>query len=208
MVSAAPLFRAVSRVVIVAVVLAGVTPSAHAGSGISVSAAVRAGGMDSNLAPAPGMNVQWGRAVAIIDAPVADVTAIVQNYAGYQTFLPNFEASRVLSQRDTSALVYVQLSVLNGARTLWAELKLRAHEGEGGTRVVEAKMMKGNVSHFEAVWEVTALDAQHTLVAFQILVDPSLPLPSSMLSEENAKSARKTLRALRALVATRKPSAA
>ncbi len=203
----ASVFRVMACVLALALPIAAQPAVANAGSGASPSAAVLAGGMDSDMQPAPGLSVQWGRAVVMLDTPVDQVTAVVQDYAGYQTFLPNFEASRVLSRRDASALVYVQLSVLNGARTLWAELKLRAHPGEGSTRVVEAKMLKGNVSHFEAIWEVTALDAQHTLVAFQILVDPSLPLPASLLSEENAKSARKTLRALRNLLAQRKATA-
>ena len=56
-------------------------------------------------------SVQWGRAVGIIDAPLADVLTVVQNYAGYQTFMPHFRVSKVLSQRGTSALVYMQASI-------------------------------------------------------------------------------------------------
>jgi adenine deaminase len=66
-------------------------------------------------------------------------------------------------------------------------------------------MTKGNMDHFEAVWEVTPV-AGGTLVAFQLMVDPDLPLPSGLISDENQKSARKALRALRTLIGDRKPA--
>jgi hypothetical protein len=58
-------------------------------------------------------------------------------------------------------------------------------------------MTKGNVDVLQAVWEVTPLDDGRTLVAFQIVVDPDLPLPTSLVNSENAKTARMTIRALR-----------
>jgi ribosome-associated toxin RatA of RatAB toxin-antitoxin module len=165
---------------------------------------VRSGEIDSSLKPHPGTSVHWGRAVALVDAPAADVMAVLQNYAGYQTFLPNFEASRVLSQRGAAALVYVQVSILHGAAKIWAELKLRPRQAGGATRMIEATMLKGNVSHFEASWEVTPFDPQRTLVAFQIFVDPEMPVPESLINNENQKNARKAVRALRELMAQRK----
>ena len=68
-----------------------------------------------------------------------------------------------------------------------------------GARVIEAKMTKGNVDILQASWEVTPYDANRTVVAFQIIVDPDMPLPSSLVNSENRKTARKTIRALRAL---------
>jgi ribosome-associated toxin RatA of RatAB toxin-antitoxin module len=183
---------------------AGMPASAQAGSGLSISAEVRQGEIDSRLLPHAGTSAQLGRAVALIDASSADVTAVLQDYGGYQKFLPNFQASRVLSQRGASALVYVQVSILHGAATIWAELKLRPHPGAGTTRVIEATMLKGNVSRFEASWEITPVDAKHTLVAFQIFVDPDMPVPTSLIDHENQKNARKAVGALRDLLALRK----
>jgi ribosome-associated toxin RatA of RatAB toxin-antitoxin module len=168
-----------------------------------ISQAVRAGKIETTAIAHAGTSVTAGRAVVLIDAPIADVMAVIQNYAGYKSFLPNFEDSRVLSQRGASALVYVKVSVMHGASNFWAEVKLRPKPDQGMTRVVEGTMTKGNVDHFEAIWEATPVDGNKTLVAFQILVDPSLPLPSSLVSGENQKSARKAVRALRELIAER-----
>jgi hypothetical protein len=103
----------------------------------------------------------------------------------------------VLSQRGASALIFVQVKIMKGAKTIWAELKLKPRQGSGQTRVIEAKLMKGNVDHFEALWEITPISETQTLVGFEIMVDPDLPLPAGFISDENQKTARKTLRALR-----------
>lgn len=183
-----------------------VLPAAAQAGSPTVSDEVRNGKIETTTTPHPGTSVQWGRAVVLIDAPIDDVMAVIQNYGGYKAFLPHFEESRVLSQRGASALVYIKVSVMHGAANLWAEVKLHPRTTEGPTRVIEGAMTKGNMDHFEAVWEVTPVEGG-TLVAFQILVDPDIPLPSSLINDENAASARKTLRALRTLMQERKAAA-
>lgn len=174
----------------------------------SMSPVVRSGEIDSSLQPHPGTSVQWGRAEAIVDAPADAVMAVLQNYGGYKDFLPNFQASRVLSQRGSAALVYMQVSVMRGAAQIWVELKLRERAVQGTTRTIDATMTKGNVDHFEARWQVTPLDAQRSVVSFQILVDPNLPLPASMVDGENQKNARKALGALRTTMAAQRAALA
>lgn len=177
--------------------VAAVVPAAAQAGDIVITPELEQGRIPTTGRKQPGTSVQRGRAVVLIDAPADRVYDVIQNYAEYKEFLPHFEASRVLSQRGAAALVYVQVKVMRGAATIWAELKMKPRAANGTTRVIEAKMMKGNVDHFEAHWEVTPVDANRTLVAFEIVVDPDLPLPSSLVSDENMKSARKTLRALR-----------
>lgn len=187
--------------------LAFATAPAAAQAGAPVpSENVRKGGLDSSAIPYPGTSVQWGRAVMMLDAPADKVMSIIENYAGYHTFLPNFTTSRVLSQRGSSALVYVQLEIMNGAATIWAELKLRPKKTDGTTQVIEGTMTKGNVKLFQALWEVTPQADGRTLVALQMIVDPDLPVPSSILTGENQKSARKAMRALRDKLAAQKPA--
>jgi ribosome-associated toxin RatA of RatAB toxin-antitoxin module len=181
--------------------------SAHADSAVLVSDVVRRGDIESTVKPQPGIDVQWGRAVAIVDAPADSVMAVLHNYAGYKDFLPNFQASRVLSQRGTSALVYIQVSIMRGAAKIWVEAKLRELPAQGTTRRIECTMTKGNVDQFKALWEVTPYDQNRSVVAFQILVDPDMPVPSGFVNDENQKNARKAVRALRSRLAQAAPSA-
>lgn len=179
--------------------------SAQAGD-VQISQDLRDGKIESTGLAQPGQSVERGRATILIDAPADQVYAVLQNYGAYKEFLPNFEASRVLSQRGASALVFVQVKIMKGAARIWAELKLKPRKSDGPTRVIEAKMMRGNVDHMEALWQVTPVDDRRTLVTFEIIVDPDLPLPASLVSDENRKTARKTLRALRERLTSSKPA--
>jgi ribosome-associated toxin RatA of RatAB toxin-antitoxin module len=161
----------------------------------------------SNL-PQADRSVQWGRAIGIVDAPLADVLAVVENYAGYQNFMPHFRTSKVLSQRGTSALVYMQASIAANTMNLWAQMKVGPRPNEGDTRIIEGKMVNGNMDAMLARWEVTPIDANRTLVAFQLLMDPKLPLPDSFVSSENEIATRKTIKALRQVLADRKQKTA
>jgi ribosome-associated toxin RatA of RatAB toxin-antitoxin module len=191
---------------LIAAMLFSLAGSAHADSAVLVSDVVRRGEIESTVKPQPGIDVQWGRAVAIVDAPADSVMSVLQNYAGYKDFLPNFQESRVLSQRGSSALVYIQVSIMRGAAKIWIEAKLRELPAQGTTRLIECTMTKGNVDQFKALWEVTPYDQNRSLVAFQILVDPDMPVPSSLINGENQKNARKAVRALRTRVAQAAPN--
>jgi ribosome-associated toxin RatA of RatAB toxin-antitoxin module len=148
-----------------------------------------------------GTSVEWGTARGVVDRPVDSVMGVVEDYANYARFLPHFAASRVLSRRGAAAMVYVEVNVMRNSATLWAQLRIRPRPNRGETRVIEATMTDGNVDLFHATWEITPVDAAHTMVEFRILVDPDLPLPASVFTTENVKAARRTIRALRRRVA-------
>jgi len=151
-----------------------------------------------------GTNVKSGRATGLVDAPIAVVQRIVGDYAKYSEFLPNFRASRVLSQRGGQAVVYLEASVLHNTATLWTQMRMRPRpavvNADGTTtQIVEATMLSGNVERMAARWELTSVDqGTRTLVAFQFLVEPELPLPASVMTGQNVAAARRTLGRLRA----------
>lgn len=181
--------------------LAGASSVASAQASLqSVTDALKNGTIQSTSV-ARGDDVAWGRAVGLVEAPIDAVMGVVQNYGGYATFMPHFKTSKVLSQRGASALVYMQADVAKGTMALWAQLKIGPAANKGETRVIRAKMMSGNMSAMEAVWELTPVDATRTMVAFQLVMDPKLPLPDSFITDQNVKAAKKTIKALRGVVA-------
>lgn len=145
----------------------------------------------------PGTSVRWGRAEGVVEAPVDAVRKIVGNYGAYHEFLPSFRTSRVLSQRGSRALVYMEAGIAKNTLTIWAQMKISPMPSVGKTEVIEAHMLKGNLEFMEAQWELTPLDAGRTRVAFQILVDPKVPLPASLVTRENEKASKRTIGALR-----------
>jgi len=149
--------------------------------------------------PEEGSNIAWGQAVLVLDQPIEEVLPIVRDYANYVQFMPNFTKSKVLAQRGSRAMVYMEVSVAKGAFTLWGQLNLAEHPENGDSRVVEARLMEGNIDAFSARWTLTPVDdGARTQVDFKIYVDPDIPLPSSIFSRENERAAGRTVRALRA----------
>ena len=174
---------------------------------LTVLAAPAAAEVDENLAiftsqvPEAGSSISWGQAVIVVDKPVGEVLPIVRDYANYSQFMPNFTKSRVLAQRGSRAMVYMEVSVAKGAITLWGQLSLAEHPTEDQSHVVEAHLMEGNVDAFDARFTLTPLDGgARTRVDFRIFVDPNIPLPSSVFSRENEKAAGRAVRALRSRV--------
>jgi ribosome-associated toxin RatA of RatAB toxin-antitoxin module len=150
--------------------------------------------------PGPGDGVAWGRAEGIVDASPSDVVVVLEDYARYAGLFPHFEKSRVLSQRGSDAIVYLEAKILYGATTLWGQVRMSSRSPSPGTYLVEAKLMKGkgNMDQLLARWEVRPTDdAKRSTVVFQLLVDPGLPVPDAMVSSELKNSAGRALRALR-----------
>jgi ribosome-associated toxin RatA of RatAB toxin-antitoxin module len=173
--------------------------------GAGVSANVRGGGIDSHQREQAGSRIRRSRALGLVAAPIDKVMAVVSDYANYRQFMPNFVASRVLSQRGSHAVMYVEVSALDGMATLWAQMQLRLLDPLAPTRVIKATMVKGNVKGFEAEWQVTPFGAKHTLVAFELCADPDfgVPFANSLVSDYNEIEARDSISALRVQVSRR-----
>ena len=176
-------------------------------AGSSSSPAAAADGINENAGiftaqiPEEGSSIAWGQAVLVVDKPIEEVLPIIRDYANYKQFMPNFTKSKVLAQRGSRAMVYMEVSVAKGALTLWGQLNLAERPQDGESRVVEAHLMEGNIDAFSASWTLTPVDGgTRTEVDFKIYVDPDIPLPSSIFSRENERAAGRTVRALRTRV--------
>lgn len=141
----------------------------------------------------------FGVATGVVNAPLTRVLETVVDYKDYASFMPHFKKSRELSRRGNNAILYLEVSILKGAKTLWTNAKVYERKPEGKTRVVEAKMVKGkgNMGQFAARWELTPIDSGRTLVHFKLIVDPDLPVPSSLIDEQNMKASSHAIKALR-----------
>ena len=152
--------------------------------------------------PMDGSSIATGQAVIVVDRPIEEVLPIVLDYANYVRFMPNFTKSRVLAQRGSRAMVYMEVSVAKGMYTLYGQLNLAERSSDGLSRVVEGHLIDGNIDAFDASFKLTpSEDGNATEIDFRIYVDPDLPLPSSVFSRENERAAGRTVRALRARVA-------
>jgi hypothetical protein len=91
----------------------------------------------------------------------------------------------------------MQASAFRDAVTLWVNLRIRERPSANQTRIIEGVMTDGNVSAFRARWELTPIDDHKTIVRFQLLIDPDLPFPSAVVTDENVRNARRVIAAVR-----------
>jgi ribosome-associated toxin RatA of RatAB toxin-antitoxin module len=156
------------------------------------SSRVRAQAVDSEG------SVGYGQATVVVPVPAERVREAILDYGAYAEFMPHFTQSRVLSSRGSSALVYMQASAFHDTITLWANMRIRELRPRGDTEIVEARMTDGNLEEFTARWEMTPLDDGATRIRFRLLIEPDLPFPSGVITDENVRNARRVVTALRA----------
>ena len=49
--------------------------------------------------------------------------------------------------------------------------------------------MEGNVDDFKAIWRLRKMDEDHTELTLEVFLEPSLPLPDSLINSENVGGA-------------------
>ncbi len=195
----------VASAVALATIHAGLPTEVRAEDSLSTKAHSLGNGITLGTVVSTGGGVDWGHAEAVVEARSDDVLAVLADYSQYAGMFPYFETSKVLSQRGSDAIVYLEAKVLHGAASLWSQVRMSSKR-RATTTIVEARMMKGkgNIGQMVARWEVTPVaGADKTLVVFEILVDPDLPIPDSLVTAEMRKGAGQAMRALRKRVAQR-----
>ncbi|MDH5674557.1 MAG: hypothetical protein OEZ06_20690 [Myxococcales bacterium] len=182
------------------------TVSAQAGElGVPVER-LNDGNIETRTTPHPGTELLAGSSVGIVEAPYEEVLKVVEDYGRYaDRFMPHFDKSKVLSRRGSAALVYIEATIAKGMVKVWAQVKVRGMDQADGTRVVEAKLMKGNLAVMHARFHLKKLDAGRTLVGFKMIMDPDLKVvPDSLVNAENEKWSRRVIKRLRRAVVERR----
>jgi ribosome-associated toxin RatA of RatAB toxin-antitoxin module len=133
----------------------------------------------------PGASIRAGGSMVLVNAPMATVRKVVTDYGKYQTVMPRFQKSRVVSKKDGKTDVYLQVPILHGAATVWALTRFEqpTKEGTNGERI-EGKMVEGNVDDLRAIWHLRPVDDTHTILKLELLIVPKLPLPGSVVTPE------------------------
>ncbi len=140
---------------------------------------------------APSSSIDTGGAAVVVHAPLPVVRSIVTSYGRYKDYVPTFEQSRLIGKKDGESEVYFDVPVLNGAAHVWAVLKMGKPVTTADGEVIRGRFVKGNVDDFRTIWRLKKIDEQRTLVKLEILVDPDLPLPASLVTHHLREAAYK-----------------
>ena len=104
----------------------------------------------------------------------------------------------VIGKAPGGTEVYFQLSVLDGTVTLWQVFRFQELKPLApGWAMVEGWFLEGNIGAGNAAWTLHAIDEDHTLVTFDILVLPNMQLPQSLIDEGLRNAAGAAVEAIR-----------
>lgn len=152
--------------------------------------------------PMAGSELVHGRSTVLVEAPIAKVREAVLDFDRYAEFMPHYRQSRVLSrQPDGTSELYMQIEALHGAVKMWARVAMPPPRKDGDAEVHESRFIDGNVKDFVAIWRLRPLDERRTELSLQVFLQPKLPMPSSVLNEENLDGAVKGVTAMRERIA-------
>jgi ribosome-associated toxin RatA of RatAB toxin-antitoxin module len=146
---------------------------------------------------APASSIDTGGAAIYVNAPIDAVRKVVTDYRHYDAFIKPFKQSKLLSRSKGVSEVYLEVPILHGAATVWVVVQIGPPTKEGDEERIAAKFVRGNVDDFRAVWKLRAVDAEHTVVKLELLVDPTLPAPASVVTPELCGAAEKAVTGVR-----------
>jgi hypothetical protein len=182
-----------------AAILAVLLPGARAGLALAddVAAPLAATEVDPDLARLadgrstrsnvrlPGLTDRYGHAEVLVAAPLAHVRKMVLDFGHYRELTNGkFHVSRVIGREPRGTDVYFQIPVMDGLITLWQVFRFQELKPLApGWAMVEGWYVKGNIGRGNVAWTLHAVDDAHTIVKFDLLVVPNVPLPQSLLDD-------------------------
>ena len=145
----------------------------------------------------PPNSIDTGGAAIFVNAPYATVRQIVLDYRHYTEFMKPLAQSKVLSRKNGVSELYMEAPILHGAAKVWAVVQALAPAKEGSGEKIEIRYVRGNVDDLHMIWRLRPVDATHTVLKLDILVDPTLPVPSALVTPELSYAADKAVTAVR-----------
>jgi len=145
----------------------------------------------------PSNSIDTGGAAIYVKAPIDEVRRIITDYRHYEKVIKPFKQSKLLSRSKGVSEIYLEVPILHGAATVWVVALVGPPEKNGNEERIVARMQRGNVDDFRAVWKLRAVDAEHTIVKLEILVDPKMPAPASLVTPELCTAAVKAVTGVR-----------
>ena len=102
-------------------------------------------------------------------------------------------APAAADDQDENAGIFTAQLPEAGSSISWGQAVIVVDKPIDDVRVVEARLLEGNIDAFSARFTLTPVDGgTRTEIDFKIHVDPDIPLPSSVFSRENERAAGRT----------------
>jgi len=154
--------------------------------------------------PVQGTQLVRGRSTMVIAAPIDKVREAALDFGHYADFMPHYRKCRVLSgARGGAQEVYMEVTAIHGAVTMWARIEVAKGTVVDGVEVYDTKFLDGNVKDLKATFRFRKIDDSSTELSLELFLLPQLPLPDSVLNEENLKGSADAVVAIKQRVTGR-----
>ena len=140
----------------------------------------------------PGSDIEAGGARVRVSAPTNTIRAVVTDYARYSSILGRFKKSNVVGRSAR----HTDVPIMRGVTKIWAVVRFEAPEVRGDEEIIRGRMISGNVNRLDVRWRIRKLDATTSQLDCELLIDPDVPAPDSLvLREVRGAAARAVSRA-------------
>jgi ribosome-associated toxin RatA of RatAB toxin-antitoxin module len=132
-----------------------------------------------------GSDIDTGGAVILVNAPLEDVLAVVQDFKSYHDIFPRLHDSRVVMKSERGTDVYLRAPILHGLIKVWAIARFAppAALPNGGKRLV-GDFVEGNIDTWHGVWTLEPLAADRTALRLEMSIELEVPVPDSLITPE------------------------
>lgn len=195
--------------VVLGLVSVFVPRAAPAGSFCTASpeaaASLESGEVAVALRETEGSNVKEGCALGVIEAPLEQVFAVLDDPARFGEFMPHVQVSEVEPGDDGDVLNHQVLDLPFPIRNRHYTIRLETNHSEEHPDRLEIAWTyvpgSGNVEENEGTWTLLRLSANRTLAVYRVYTDPGGLIPKWALNRVTRRTLPEVIEAIRRRVA-------
>lgn len=133
-----------------------------------------------------GTSSRYGHAEALVGSSANDLARAALDYNHYKDIHPKFSTARVVGKEAGKTDVYMKYPVKIGP------VKIELHEVmrfdperlDGQTHVIEGVGIKGDMTRGHTKITIKPVDATHSVLSVDVMLDPKIPAPQVLVDEE------------------------
>lgn len=142
-------------------------------------------------------SIERGKAIGVIDATTEEVFRVATDFAKYREFMPRVVDSSQLSRSEDTAQVMLTAELPWPAGRTWIEADYKMEKLAGGIYRVRFDMRRGNMRKYLGSLYIEPWTPTRTAVTYELVAEPSVIAPKSVLNRGVRRSAGNFVHALR-----------
>ncbi len=133
-----------------------------------------------------GTSSRYGHAEALVASNADDLAKAAADFGHYKDLHPKFSTARIIGKEAGQTDVYMRYPVKIGPVKieLFEVMRFSPDHVDTGTHTIEGRGIRGDMTRGHTKITIKPVDATHSLLSVDVLLDPKIPAPQSMVDEE------------------------